>query len=199
MTIKISGTQTISFLIHLFVLIISCPLWSPLFYTVRLMLQWQHIHWPNHELSSNVHAIFLLPAFRNQDMRPNRVHVAKAVPFTKSWTEAFMHFQSNLPLSFLWDCKIWILYVLLYFSIGSTCNCILPRALQVSAVCHEPDSEALEGEKTRLRSSTFSCLSSISMRQKHLSTSSLFLSSPLKGCLPPWELRRSNNNSLKER
>lgn len=83
--------------------------------------------------------------------------------------------------------------------IGSTCNCILPKALQVSAVRHEPDSEALESEKMRLRSSTFSCLSSISMRQKHLSTPSLFLSSPLKACLPPWELRRSNNNSLKER
>ncbi|XP_077217129.1 PPPDE putative thiol peptidase family protein [Tasmannia lanceolata] len=82
--------------------------------------------------------------------------------------------------------------------IGSLCNCILPEALKVSAVRHEPDYQALDGEKRRLRSA-FSCLSSISSRQKQLSTSSLFLHSPLKGCLPPWELRRSNTSSSKER
>lgn len=70
--------------------------------------------------------------------------------------------------------------------IGSLCNCLLPEALKVSPVHHDPD----DGEKRRLRSS-FSCLSSISMRQKQLSASSLFLPSPLKGCLPPWEWRRS--------
>lgn len=37
------------------------------------------------------------------------------------------------------------------------------------------------------------------MRQRHLSTPSLFIPSPLRGCMPPWELRRSNNSSLKER
>ncbi|XP_068654135.1 deSI-like protein At4g17486 [Aristolochia californica] len=85
--------------------------------------------------------------------------------------------------------------------IGSLCSCLLPEALQVSAVRHEPDytNQPDEGEKRRLRSA-FSCLSSISMRQKQLSTSSLLLHSPLKGFLPPWELRRSNTTtSLKER
>ncbi|XP_010254927.1 PREDICTED: deSI-like protein At4g17486 isoform X2 [Nelumbo nucifera] len=83
--------------------------------------------------------------------------------------------------------------------IGSLCSCLLPEALKVSAVRHDPNyQEYDDSEKRRLRSA-FSCLSSISMRQKQLSTSSLFLHSPLKGCLPPWEFRRSNNGSLKER
>ncbi|XP_038977348.1 deSI-like protein At4g17486 isoform X3 [Phoenix dactylifera] len=60
------------------------------------------------------------------------------------------------------------------------------------------DSQAEDGEKRRLRSA-FSCLSSISMRQRQLSASSLFLPSPLKGCLPPWELKRSGAILLKER
>ncbi|KAJ6808324.1 deSI-like protein [Iris pallida] len=74
--------------------------------------------------------------------------------------------------------------------IGSVCNCILPKALKVSAVDDDPDCQAEDGEKRRLRS-TFNCLSSISMRPKQISTSSLFSHSPLKGCLPQWELRRS--------
>ncbi|XP_058069108.1 deSI-like protein At4g17486 [Magnolia sinica] len=83
--------------------------------------------------------------------------------------------------------------------IGSVCNCVLPASLQVSAVRHDPSGyEPYDGEKRRLRSS-FNCFSSISMRQKQFSRSSLFLGSPLKGCLPPWDLRRSNNSSLKER
>lgn len=82
--------------------------------------------------------------------------------------------------------------------IGSICNCILPEALKISAVQHDPNCESYDSENRRLRSA-FSCLSSISMRQKQLSTSSLFLQSPLRGFLPPWELKRSNNNSLKER
>lgn len=83
--------------------------------------------------------------------------------------------------------------------IGSICNCILPEALKISAVQHETDYQAYDSEKKRLRSA-FSCLSSISTRQRQLQTSSLFLHSPLKGCLPPWELRRSNNSGLlKER
>lgn len=82
--------------------------------------------------------------------------------------------------------------------IGSICNCILPEALKISAVQHDPNNQPYDSEKRSLRSA-FSCLSSISMRQKQLSSSSLFLQSPLKGCLPPWELRRSNNGSLKER
>uniref|UniRef100_A0A2P2J9J0 PPPDE domain-containing protein n=1 Tax=Rhizophora mucronata TaxID=61149 RepID=A0A2P2J9J0_RHIMU len=80
--------------------------------------------------------------------------------------------------------------------IGSICNCMLPKSLKIAAVQHDPTDQPDDSEKRRLRS-TFSCLSSISMRQKQLSTSSLFLQSPLKGCLP-WELR-SINGSLKER
>ncbi|KAI5656026.1 hypothetical protein M9H77_24819 [Catharanthus roseus] len=83
--------------------------------------------------------------------------------------------------------------------LGSTFNCILPESLKISAVQHDSSyNQERDNEKRRLRSS-FSCLSSISSRQKQLSTSSLFLQSPLKGCLPSWELRRSNNRSLKER
>ncbi|XP_057974257.1 deSI-like protein At4g17486 [Malania oleifera] len=82
--------------------------------------------------------------------------------------------------------------------IGSVCNCILPETLKITAVQHEPKYQAFGSEKRRLRGS-FNCLSSISMRQKQLSTSSLFLASPLKTCLPPWELRRSSNGLLKER
>lgn len=81
--------------------------------------------------------------------------------------------------------------------IGSACNSVLPKALKVSAARHDPSYQLYESEKSKLRSA-FNCLSSISLRQEQLSTSSLFLQSPLKGCLP-WELRRSNNGSLKER
>ncbi|RVW50395.1 DeSI-like protein [Vitis vinifera] len=80
----------------------------------------------------------------------------------------------------------------------SICNCILPEALKISAVRHDPNYQEYDSEKRRLRSA-FNCLSSISMRQRQLSTSSMFLHSPLKGCLPPWELRRSTNRSLKDR
>ncbi|KAA8528627.1 hypothetical protein F0562_035982 [Nyssa sinensis] len=81
--------------------------------------------------------------------------------------------------------------------IGALFSCVLPEALKISAVQHDPSSyQACDSDKRRLRSS-FSCLSSISTRQKQLSTSSLFLQSPLKGCLPPWELRRSNNGFTK--
>ncbi|XP_008795626.1 deSI-like protein At4g17486 [Phoenix dactylifera] len=82
--------------------------------------------------------------------------------------------------------------------IGALCNCLLPGALKISAVRHDPDSQAVDGEKTRLRSA-FSCLSSISMCQRQLSASSLFLPSPLKGCLPPWEFKRSGAILLKQR
>lgn len=86
----------------------------------------------------------------------------------------------------------------LFVLVGSICNCILPEALKISAVRHDPNYQEYDSEKRRLRSA-FNCLSSISMRQRQLSTSSMFLHSPLKGCLPPWELRRSNNRSLKSR
>lgn len=79
--------------------------------------------------------------------------------------------------------------------IGSKCNCILPDALRISPVEHDPSGEAVDSEKRKLRSG-FTCFSSISMRQKQLSTSSLYITSPLKGCLP-WEMR-SSSVSLKE-
>ncbi|XP_077233258.1 deSI-like protein At4g17486 isoform X2 [Tasmannia lanceolata] len=83
-------------------------------------------------------------------------------------------------------------------SIGSLCVCVLPGALQVSPVGHEPDYQAYDGEKRRLRSA-FNSLSSISSRKKHLLTLSFLLHSPLKGCLPQFHLGRSNNSPLKER
>ncbi|CAK9178547.1 unnamed protein product [Ilex paraguariensis] len=82
--------------------------------------------------------------------------------------------------------------------LGSVFNCVLPEALKIAAVQNDPNCQAYDSERRRLRSA-FSCLSSISTRQRQLSTSSLFLQSPLKGCFPPWELRRSNNGLLKER
>ncbi|KAK6130963.1 hypothetical protein DH2020_035289 [Rehmannia glutinosa] len=83
--------------------------------------------------------------------------------------------------------------------LGSIFNCVLPEALKITSVEHDPKYQTYgDNEKRRLRS-TFSCLSSISSRQKQLSTSSLLLQSPLKGCLPPWELKRSANGSLKEK
>ncbi|XP_074587978.1 uncharacterized protein LOC141843861 isoform X1 [Curcuma longa] len=80
---------------------------------------------------------------------------------------------------------------------GSLCNCLLPEALKITAVQHDPDSQSEDGEKRRLRSA-FSCLSSISMRQRQFSTSSLLLTSPLRGCLSHWELRRSGAIALKD-
>ncbi|CAL0332676.1 unnamed protein product [Lupinus luteus] len=83
--------------------------------------------------------------------------------------------------------------------LGSICNCVLPKALKASAVRHDPNYQPHDTEKIKLRSN-FNCLSSISMRQKHLSTSSMFLQSPLRGCLASsWELRKSINRSMKER
>ncbi|KAL7245041.1 hypothetical protein ACSBR2_000392 [Camellia fascicularis] len=79
---------------------------------------------------------------------------------------------------------------------GSIFNCVLPESLKISAVRHDPSFEACDSEKRRLRSA-FSCLSSISMRQRQLSTSSS-LQLPFKGCLPPWEFSKSNNGSLRK-
>lgn len=87
----------------------------------------------------------------------------------------------------------WVLNLM----IGSICNCVLPQSLKISAVRHDPCGQPFDSERRRLRNA-FGCLSSISMRQKQLSTSSILLQSPLKGCLP-WELRRSMNGSMKER
>ncbi|XP_072992346.1 deSI-like protein At4g17486 isoform X2 [Typha latifolia] len=81
--------------------------------------------------------------------------------------------------------------------IGAVCNCILPEALKISAIHQDPDDHAEDGEKRRL-TSALSCFSSISMRQRPLSASCLFLPSPLKGCLSSWEFRRSSSIALKE-
>ncbi|GFS46511.1 PPPDE putative thiol peptidase family protein [Actinidia rufa] len=63
--------------------------------------------------------------------------------------------------------------------LGSIFNCVLPQALKIAVVRHEPGHGACDSEKRRLRSA-FNSLSSISTRQRQLSTSSLFLQSPLK-------------------
>lgn len=85
-----------------------------------------------------------------------------------------LHFASFLP-----------------FVSGSIFNFVLPEALKISAVEHDPNYQEYDSDKRRLRSSFSNCLSSISTRQKQLSSSSLFIQSPLKGCLPTWELSRS--------
>ncbi|XXG78570.1 hypothetical protein AAC387_Pa08g2493 [Persea americana] len=72
--------------------------------------------------------------------------------------------------------------------IGSVCKCILPEALQINAVPNDHDCKDPEGEKTRLRGSAFSCMSSISLRQY---TSPPFISSS-------WDLSCSSDSSLKE-
>ncbi|KAF3435617.1 hypothetical protein FNV43_RR22708 [Rhamnella rubrinervis] len=77
---------------------------------------------------------------------------------------------------------------------GSFCNCILPQTLKATKV-RPPKFQECDIEKKRLRSS-FSCLSSLSQRE--VSMSSLFLHSHYKGCLPPWEFKRSRNRSLKK-
>ncbi|XP_057966532.1 uncharacterized protein LOC131156684 isoform X2 [Malania oleifera] len=81
--------------------------------------------------------------------------------------------------------------------IGSLCNCILPEALKSSTVGHDPNFSGYDNEKKRLRSA-FSCWSSIAMPQKEISLSSLFWHSHCKGCVPPWELKRSKHVSLKK-
>ncbi|KAG5547981.1 hypothetical protein RHGRI_013613 [Rhododendron griersonianum] len=48
---------------------------------------------------------------------------------------------------------------------GSLCNCILPETLKSSAVPHDPNFQAHDSEKKRLRSS-FSCFSSFSMHPR---------------------------------
>lgn len=87
-------------------------------------------------------------------------------------------------------------YIALFYSAGSLCNCLLPEAHQITAVQHDPDSQSEDGEKQRLRSA-FSCLFSISMRQRQFCTSSLLLTSPSRGCLSLPELR-SGTIALKD-
>lgn len=81
--------------------------------------------------------------------------------------------------------------------IGSQCNCILPETLKVTTVERDGNVVMYESEKKRLRNS-FSCLSSISMRQKQISVSSLFLRSPLRSCLSSCERKQSKKQALTE-
>ncbi|XP_074590470.1 deSI-like protein At4g17486 [Curcuma longa] len=80
--------------------------------------------------------------------------------------------------------------------IGSLCNFILPEPLKITAVQHDSDSQTEDGEKQRL-TTAFSCLSSISMNHRQLSTSSFFIPS-FKPSLPHQELRRSNSVPIKD-
>ncbi|KAL2347876.1 hypothetical protein Fmac_001876 [Flemingia macrophylla] len=77
----------------------------------------------------------------------------------------------------------------------SLCNCILPDALKTSTIQHASNFQGYESEKRRLRTA-FGCFSSISMPQKEVSMSSLFMHSHYKGCLPPWELKNSKKESI---
>jgi hypothetical protein len=99
---------------------------------------------------------------------------------------------STKKIYFFWNLSF------LAFIVGSFCNCILPDALKTSAVQHDPNFEGRDSEKKRLRTA-FSCLSSISMPQMEVSMSSLYLHSHYKGCLPPWQLKKSKKDSLKQK
>ncbi|KAG6525219.1 hypothetical protein ZIOFF_015173 [Zingiber officinale] len=79
---------------------------------------------------------------------------------------------------------------------GSLCNIILPEPLKITAVQHDSDSQTEDGEKQRL-TTAFSCLSSISMNHRQLSTSSFFIPS-FKQSLPHPELRRSSSVPIKD-
>ncbi|KAL8144083.1 hypothetical protein V2J09_017115 [Rumex salicifolius] len=81
--------------------------------------------------------------------------------------------------------------------IGSQCNCILPETLKITTVEQDGNVVMYDSEKRRLRQN-FSCLSSISMRQTHLSISSLFLRSPLGSCLSSCEPKGSKKQALTE-
>ncbi|KAL8542880.1 hypothetical protein ACS0TY_003678 [Phlomoides rotata] len=83
--------------------------------------------------------------------------------------------------------------------IGSYCNCILPEALKTTSVGRDANCLDSESEKKSLRNS-LSCFSSLSMhhKEREVSISSLFLHSHYKGCLPPWELKKSSSKSVKE-
>lgn len=74
---------------------------------------------------------------------------------------------------------------------------MLPKALKTSSVPNDSNFQGYESEKKQLRSS-FGCFTSISMHQREVSISSLFLHSHYKGCLPPWEMKGSRSRSMKE-
>ncbi|OEL25994.1 DeSI-like protein [Dichanthelium oligosanthes] len=72
----------------------------------------------------------------------------------------------------------------------AVCNCILPESLKINAVRHDPDGQAEDSEKRSL-TGAFSCFSSISLCQRHFSTSSLFLRSPAKGT--SWDTKQKKS------
>ncbi|KAI8549711.1 hypothetical protein RHMOL_Rhmol06G0046200 [Rhododendron molle] len=83
--------------------------------------------------------------------------------------------------------------------IGSSFHCVLPESFNDSVSQRNPSSdEECSSDKRKLKSS-FSCLSSVSIRQTQLSRSSLFLRSPLKGCSPLWGKIKSKHGLLTER
>lgn len=83
--------------------------------------------------------------------------------------------------------------------LGAACNCVLPETLKVTSVQEDSDLENFDVDSRNLRN-RFGSLSSISMRQRQLSASSMFLQSPLKSVLPSCEWRSSSKTrSLRER
>lgn len=78
---------------------------------------------------------------------------------------------------------------------GAVCNCVLPESLKIDAVRHDPDGQAEDSEKRRL-TGAFSCFSSLSLCQRHFSTSSLFQRSPTKGT--SWDTKQSTSARLKK-
>jgi len=78
---------------------------------------------------------------------------------------------------------------------GAVCNCILPESLKINAAGHDPASRAEDSERKMLTSS-FSCFCSISLCQRHFSTSSPSLRSSANGT--SWDTKQSNSTRLKK-
>lgn len=82
--------------------------------------------------------------------------------------------------------------------LGSTFNFMLPEGLKIDGVQRSSSRHEYDREKRMLKMD-YCPFPSVSSRERRFSASSLFLHSPLKGCLPSWKLSRSSNLSLKER
>nr|ACN36555.1 unknown [Zea mays] len=78
---------------------------------------------------------------------------------------------------------------------GAVCNRILPESLKINAAGHDPASRAEDSERKMLTSS-FSCFCSISLCQRHFSTSSPSLRSSANGT--SWDTKQSNSTRLKK-
>lgn len=111
-----------------------------------------------------------------------------------------VHTTCKYNAQYLWvySSKFLTFYLKTSLFAGSACNCVLPETLKINVVQEDTSLVTYDSDKKRLKNA-FSCLSSISMRQKQLSASSLFLCSPLKSCLPSCELKSSKKRSLTER